>query len=225
MDKHAAEFNFPALNNPCLEVADARLTAFRGRDQWVLFFEVVGFSSREIAFVDHVYAYGSSCVYPEGVKGERIVLTAVPGKPLFDPETNDCIADWARWSVLIEGREYEYAPSLAEYARAGLDISTPRGISSIREIEILRFLIHDLGHLFFATDDELLRLTPECRNSARFLQVTEWQHPDVISGERPSDSPGVSSVIHAIAAGDASLFDPGRPNTHWKYWLQSQQRD
>jgi hypothetical protein len=61
LDKHAAEFNFPVLDNAYLEFASARVTAFRSIRDWVVVFEVRGFSIREIEFVDDLHAFGS-CV-------------------------------------------------------------------------------------------------------------------------------------------------------------------
>ena len=97
LDKHAFEFSFPVLDNAYVEFAAIRLTAFRGARDWFICFEVLGFSIREIAFVDDLYAYGS-CIEKEGFSGEEIPLTSTEEQPIFDRETNECIADWSGWS-------------------------------------------------------------------------------------------------------------------------------
>ena len=218
LDKHASEFNFPVLDNVNVEIADARLTVFKSAKDWLLFFEVVGFSVPEVEFVDDVCAYGS-CVYPEGFQGERIVLTGSPHKPIFDPTTGDCIADWTRWSVGINGKDLSFSPSCEDYAEAGIGISQPPGPGSIRGVDILRFLVHRLNHPFFASDDELLAFAPHCKNMLRFFQTTQWQHPDVAGGELPSQCQSIKSLIIALQDGDPNKFDPGVPNTHWRNWL------
>src|SRR5574341_881075 len=82
LDRHAAEFNFPILDNANLALAAARLTAFRSERDWVLFIEMIGFAALQLEFVDWIYAFGS-CVYPEGSQGERIVLSQSSDNPLF----------------------------------------------------------------------------------------------------------------------------------------------
>ena len=99
LDKHAKEFNFPVLDNAYVEFAGARLSAFRGARDWLIAFEVLGFSVKEVMFVNDLYAYGS-CVAREGFISEQIPFTSTAENPLFDVETNECIADWSRWSIV-----------------------------------------------------------------------------------------------------------------------------
>src|SRR5579859_4605788 len=77
-DKHAAEYNFPALDNSYFHLADARLSAFCSTEDWAVTFELVGWAENELAFVCDVYAFGS-CVRPEGLQSfGRIVANSVP---------------------------------------------------------------------------------------------------------------------------------------------------
>lgn len=217
LDKHAAEFNFPVLDNANVQIADTRLTVFRNGDTWAIFFDFVGFSVPETQFVDDIYAYGS-CIYPEGIVGERIPLLGSAKRPLWNSITNECLADWASWTIVIGGEELSFNPTLDEYADAGIAITNPPGPGSIREIDILRFLVHRLGHNFFAPDDELLRFAAGCEHLSKFMVIEEWQHPDIAGDERPSQSVSIRSLLQAIAEGDPHLFDPGQANTHWKNW-------
>ncbi len=219
LNKHAAEFNFPVLDNVNLALADARLTTLRSEENWCMLFEIVAYSFQESEFVRDVYAYGN-CVYPEGLQGEEIVLTSSPDEPLFDPVTGDCIADWRKWKVLIKGKEYSFSPSLQEYAEARIDISAPSGPGSIREIDILRFLVHKLDHPFFGEEKELRGFVPKCKNVTPFLQTTQWQHPDVAGDELPSQCVSIQTLVRAIADGNSAQFNPGKPNTHWSHWEQ-----
>lgn len=221
LDKHATEFNFPVLDNANLALADARLTTLRSEENWCMLFEIVGYSFQESEFVRDVYAYGN-CGYPEGLQGEEIVLISSPDEPLFDPVTGDCIADWRKWKVSIKGKEYSFSPSIPEYAEAQVDISASPGPGSIREIDILRFLVHKLNHPFFAEEKELRSLVPGCKDAMKFIQTLEWHHPDIAGDELPSHCDSIRSLLHAIANNNPKQFHPGRPNTHWKYWDQEE---
>jgi hypothetical protein len=221
LDKHATEFNFPVLDNAYVEFATARLTAFQGTKDWLIVFEVLGFSTREIEFVNDLYAYGS-CVAKGGFVGEEILLTSLPEQPLFDTETNEAVADWSCWSVSVGGEKMSFSPTGGEYAEAGIVIDRGPGPGTLSEIELLRFLVHRLGESrFFMNDHTLLRHFPMCKNLPKFIQTTQWQHPDVADEERVSKNTSVRSLVEAIARRDSSLFEQGRPNTDWRFWVQT----
>ena len=219
LNKHAADFNFPMLDNAYVELGAARLSAFRGGTDWLIAFEVLGFSTREIAFVDDLYAYGSR-LSSEGFIGEQIRLTSTQEHPLFDPETNECIADWSHWSVEVCGRTMSFSPTREEYAQAGISVDRSSGPGSLKEIELLRFLVYRLAEeQLFISDQALLSQFPPGTNLSKFLQTTQWQHPDVANAEKPSNNASIRSLVTALSFRDLSLFTPGRPNTHWKFWV------
>jgi hypothetical protein len=220
LDKHAKEFNFPIFDNAYVEYAAARLSAFRGPSDWLIVFEVLGFSTREIEFVDDLYAYGS-CTRKEGFIGEEIPVTSLPDQPLFDLETNECIINWSRWTVAVGGKIMSFSPTLKEYAEAGLPISREPGRGSLSEIELLRFLVYRLRDArLFLSDIALMNHFPECTVLEKFVQTTRWQHPDVAAGERPSQNRSIRSLVQALSQRDPSLFNQGRPNTDWGFWLR-----
>jgi hypothetical protein len=218
LDKHASEFNFPILNNAYVEFAAARLTAYCDKKDWLIVFEVLGFSTREIEFVDDVYAFGS-CVERDGLAGEEIPLTPLPEQPLFDAETNECIADWSHWSVKLDKDVLSFSPTLEEYSQAGIVLDRSPGPGSLSEIELLRFLVYRVGEeRLFMSDQVLMDHFPRCKKLPKFVQTTKWQHPDVADGETPSENVSMRTLLEALSTGDPSFFTQGRPNTHWKYW-------
>jgi len=87
----------------------ARLTAFSGSEHWVIAFEVLGFSIREGEFVNDLYAYGS-CIEKEGFISSRTIITSMAEHPIFDSETNECIADWKSWSVAANNKIISFSP-------------------------------------------------------------------------------------------------------------------
>jgi hypothetical protein len=221
LDKHASEFNFPVLDNAYIEFAAARLSAFQRVKDWLVVFEVLGFSTREVEFVNDLYAFGP-CVEQEGIIGEEIPLSSSPKQPLFDAETNECIADWSHWAIKIGDQELSFSPTPEEYAEAGILIDGEPGRGSLSEIEVLRFLVYRLGETrLFMSDEALLSHFPKCKNLEKFVQTTQWQHPDVAEGEKPSRNISIRSLVEALFQENPSLFKPGRPNTHWKFWLQT----
>jgi hypothetical protein len=221
LDKHASEFNFPMLDNAYVEFAAARLSAFQGAEDWLIVFEVLGFSPREVEFVNDLYAYGS-CLEREGVIGNEIPVSSSAEYPVFDSETNECIADWSRWSIKVGKEEMSFSPTLEEYAQAGIVIDCAPSKGTLSEIEMLRFLVHRLEkERFFMSDADLLNHFPRCKNLKKFVQTTQWEHPDIANAERPSKNLSIRSLVDALAQKNPLLFEPGLSNTHWSYWLQA----
>ncbi len=220
-DRHASEFNFPVLDNAYVEFAAARLSAFLRDNDWLIVFEVLGFSTREVMFVDDLYAFGS-CLNKQGFVGEESPVSSSPKHPLFDPVTNECIADWSHWSIRVGDEEVFFSPSRYEYAEAGIFINRNPGQGTLREIELLRFLLHHQSeNRLFLSDQVLLNHFPKCGTLTKFLQSAWWQHPDVAAGEKPSENVSIRSVVEALSRKDPSLFDRGVPNTHWKCWPET----
>jgi hypothetical protein len=221
LDKHASEFNFPVLDNAYVEYAAARLSAFQGVKDWLIIFEVLGFSTREVEFVNDLYAFGS-CVEREGIIGEEIPLCSSPEHPVFDSETNECLADWTRWAIKVGNEEMSFSPTPEEYAEAGIVIGREPGRGSLSEIELLRFLVHRLGEKrFFLSDEALLSHFPKCQKLEKLVQTTQWQHPNVAKEEKPSKNTSIRSLVEALSQRNPALFRQGRPNTHWRFWLQT----
>lgn len=222
LDKHASEFNFPVLDNAYMQFGAARLTAFRGTNHWLVVFEVLGFSIREVQFVSDLYAYGS-CVELGGLAGEEIPFTSPTELPILDPETNECVADWKNWAITIENRTLRFSPTPDEYAEAGVHIEGDPGRGTLNEANLLRYAVFRLREQLFLREQKLLSHFPKCKGLSKFIQTTEWQHPDVAAGEKPSENVAIRSLLHALAKGDPLLFQPGSPNTDWKLWVQTTQ--
>ena len=53
----------------------------------------------------------------------------------------------------------------------------------------------------------------------RILQLEAWHHPDLASGERPSQSETFRQLAEVLVEGDTILYHPSLPpNTHWRNW-------
>jgi hypothetical protein len=218
MDKHAAEFDFPVLDNAYIEFGAARLTVFLGPRDWLIVFEVLGFSVREIEFVDDLYAFGS-CVERQGFIAEEIPISSAPERPLFDPITNEPVADWNSWSIRLRGETLSFSPTREEYERAGIMVDRPKGPGTISEIEVLRFLINRFGAQQLMLDDQaILDHFPRCSKMSKFIQTIQWHHPDVAGGEKPSETISMRSLLQAMTDQNASIFDCAATNTFWQSW-------
>ncbi len=89
-----------------------------------------------------------------------------------------------------------------------------------KEAKVLRYLVHKLGDELHATVAESLKAVNRNASKLKVLvQTDEYHHPRLME-EIPSNTESFISLAKAIAANDASLFVPGKSNTHWKYWTE-----
>jgi hypothetical protein len=218
LDKHAAEFNFPVLDNAYVDLAAMRLTAYKASNKWVILFEILGFSNQEGAFVNDLYAYGP-CLDKEGLINSRTVLSSSTARPLSDPERGEWLANWENWEVVVKGDIFKFTPQPFEYKEFHIEIPVNGGQGTLSEANLLRFLVGKLGAAtFFMTDDELLSELSGCHPVFKLIQTDAWQHPDIAGGEKPSESISLRSLLEALKAGNPNLFKPGQINTHWWLW-------
>ena len=54
-----------------------------------------------------------------------------------------------------------------------------------------------------------------------FYQTSEWEHPDISDGQKPSKSIFFQSLAQAIELNNVDLIKSGRLNTHWSNWIWS----
>ena len=213
MDRSAAEHRFPMLNNAYLRGAGISLTAFSSASEWLVLFQQIGVME-ERDFVDVVSGYGNLLDKPGPQKVVRLVEPPPGGRIRDENELLD-LNVW-NFTIAIKGQVRHFIPSKEDYQSARVDVDGDAPQSA----KILRLLV-PLTPEFFLSDDELLQICGRTGVGLRkFLQLGAWHHPDVADDERPSRSPCLRSLAHALAMNDSGLYGCPRNdfNTHWSLW-------
>jgi hypothetical protein len=92
-----------------------------------------------------------------------------------------------------------------------------RGQTRVMGHHLLRALLPEHRGALLATDAE--RRAGLRDGLAQFLQLNEWEHPDLNNRQLPSETETFPMLAEALAAGDPSLYRPTvPPNTHWRHW-------
>jgi hypothetical protein len=218
LDKHAFEFNFPVLDNAYVELACARMSVFCEPSDWIITFEVLGYTINNGAFENYLYAYGS-CLPKEGLLFADSVLTEVPESPLVDPPTQAWIANWSDWSAVVRKQQFHFTPSRTDYLKHNIVLQDEDGPGSLPESAVLRYFVASEGpQALFMTLDELSDALPRCPKMRLLVQTCEWEHPDVAGGGVPSESASICSALAAVQMCSAELFTSGIVNTRWEDW-------
>lgn len=224
------------------QLADARMSVFCSRTNWVIVFELIQFSyllySPSERFHRAYYLYGN-CLRQEGFLVSDSLWEQDDHCP-FDMDGNwQARRDefWYYW----QGVKHILRPTAQEYQAAHID-PTLLDFSEYAEylkdrnylapIEWLRFLSHHLSHPFFASEARLREIlrqamaAPETEADLKLaLQTCSWKHPDVALGETPSMSESFRLIAQIISTGDSELWAQSNTqhhNSHWSYWEKRQ---
>jgi hypothetical protein len=105
-------------------------------------------------------------------------------------------------------------PERDEYATAGIDLADPE---RIHIFEFCRYLAATAREQVLASPEERrANVLPEMK---QILQLENWRHPDVVSGEMPTNSPSFLQLARVLETGDLGAYTlKARGNTHWRNW-------
>ena len=228
LDRAADNFVFPMLDNGYVYLAATRLSLYRGERDWALVTEVFGFSPRAEAPDTHTCTVASRLLdrkqekdfrpggYEQYLRAnpdwEQRFFWPIDGNGWQDPEDSERVAGNAT-ELSVRGRIIPL-PSQDEYAARGIELAEPPGVKTF---ELCRWLADVARDDVLATPAERRANVPP--DLEQILQLEEWHHPDLVSGERPSGSNTFRQLAEVLVTGDVARYRPSvPPNTHWRNW-------
>jgi hypothetical protein len=229
LDRCAAAFTFPVLDNGYVYLAATRLTLHRSAEDWAIVIEVFGFSPRAGLPDIAIYSFGSRLqnrntaeqyvspdAYEKYVKNnpnnEMRSAFPVAERDWQDEDNTELLEHDAR-TVLVRGTPVALPPR-EEYARYGIALSSG---NHVHVFELARFLAATHRNEVLATPGE--RRASVAPELDQLLLLDEWNHPDVAGGVRPSASETFRQLARVLDTGDVREYRPMAPsNTHWSNW-------
>lgn len=229
LDKCCDEFTFPMLDNGYVYLAAARLTAYCSSGDWALVIEVFGFSPRAGSPDVQVYTFASrlhdrrSAQHYVDEEAHQRYLRNNPNNELrffqvFEDDTwqnaeNLELVEDGIDSIVLRG-EVVTLPSTESYESMGIDLEEP---PRVHVFELCRSLASSHRDQVLATSAERRASVPP--ELTEVMRLDEWQHPDVVAGERPSVVQCFREIAKVLVTGDASHYGGSyKPNTHWENW-------
>lgn len=223
--------------------ADARLSVFRSPKHWVILIEKIDYFIRMHGDVDcfsRAYTLYGNCL-ENGWAVSFDVLWENETELPFDAETGRWLPTRRHLRYFMNGRWWDVYPTPHDLQQAGIDSELLDEVDreewqenpdTLMPVEWLRHLCHHLDHPFFASEARLREVVREAVGDTEIasslqivLQTREWEHPDYVAGELPSDTESFRVIAEIIATGDASLWarvDRTRFNSHWRYWVEKE---
>ena len=195
-DGLAETFEFPGFNNMNYESADARMHLFRGEAGWALLIE--------------------EAVDWQGAGRATTILfraTSEDGGLIDDYES--------QLDAPIDDDGLEYAKLRGEV----IDLGAVNARAAELEVEpsfaLLVLLSETRRDDLFRRPDELTEHVPA--GLTHVLTITDWCHPDVYGGPKPSESEVFVQVAEVLATGNVAAFAPTEApnNRDWRMWQAS----
>jgi hypothetical protein len=116
-------------------------------------------------------------------------------------------------AVTVRSQRIELDLSSENLKRKGIELSNGQKDA----VTVMRSLVPEHRDLLLASDGELAHRNPH--GLPIWIRLDEWNHPDLVNGEMPSQSEAFQMLAEAIASGDKKKYHPTLlPNTHWKNW-------
>lgn len=200
LDQGAEDYVFPMLDNGYYYPVDQRLHAYRDDTRWALIIETLGYNPRAGNLIDVIQKFGN-CVGKPGNEEDDFLERLDNAQELDEVALGD--RDWRRASgITVRGKTLPIPGD----GRPGMELW-----------DLVRLVVPTDRLRFLASEEELSARVPS--DLPPLLMLDEWHHPDLINGEKPSDSQTFQQLAEALVAGDAGRYAPSlAPNTHWSHW-------
>jgi hypothetical protein len=119
-------------------------------------------------------------------------------------------------SILVRGQEIPIISDRHHYKLKGIEFENE---DKITPWEFLRGLIPEYSNLFWVTREEISAKIP--RDLPIFMTLDSWHHPDIVMGEKPSETETFQQLADTIMTGNKQLYNTTETsNTHWTNWLE-----
>jgi hypothetical protein len=212
LDRAAADFTFPMLDNGYVYLSAIRLSLHRSDADWALVFERFGFSPRAgIPSLD-VQTFASRLYRSDRDHDSFESVYPIDGGDWIDHDDGERVATGPR-SLTLRGRARP-VPTAADYTAHGVELVDP---DHPRVFELCRCVAAMARAEVLATDAERrAHVPPELR---QVLVLDDWHHPNAVAGDKPSASSTFQQLAAVLHTGDLALYHPSEPgNTHWRHW-------
>lgn len=153
---------------------------------------------------------------PDGFYHLKELLTEASGHPIFGEHSYQVYRiDPFQFEVLINGQRRSFRFTASDYQAAGIDLAST---DIPLPVHFFRMIALQQPSLLWSSETEILARCGKQNSDLRlFLELSEWQHPDIIEMEMPSDSITFQTLAKAIEARDPSLYvcSAEACNTRW----------
>lgn len=218
LDTEAENYVFPMLDNGYYYHGDQKLTILRDEKRWAILLEVLQYNNHKnnidgITTIANVFGNCLTGLNDNDnfnfFASDNDVETFLYDEINYIPYLNDKATSIKVRDTLISIQfDKEY------YLGKGIELEFQNRITPW---EFLRGLIPEQSNLFWLTRQEISNKIP--LDLPEFMTLTNWHHPDLAAGEKPSEVETFKQLADVIVTGDKMLYNTKEiNNTHWINW-------
>ena len=237
LDLYGGRAGVPFFDSGGCYPIECRLTGYGDHQYWGITLEEVIFSPRaggerkggHLGIRTNVYSYGNGMRIKLGGRnsqgftfssnsseGETFCFEDFPPDSALPPQ-----AVWEHVNpnvktMRIRDQIIPIETDPSAYEEMGIELLDP---PRIKGHELLRGLPLKYRKMLFTTEEERLGKFLKKARPPMIIQLDEWYHPKMSSGERPGQTQTFQMLAEVLVTGDASRYRPTvLPNTHWSNW-------
>lgn len=218
LDEGAEGFDFPMLDNGFFYHGDQKMTIYRDDKRWAMVVEIIAFLTKEenISGITTISSVFGNCV--SGKTGspafKNLVEDADEPTFLYDEDNFIPYLNPDASQIKVRGTFIPINSNKSHYHKRNIQLAID---NKITPWAFMRGLVPEQSHLFWMTKDEVFQKIPS--ELSEFIILSHWHHPNLIQGEKPSDTETFRQLGLAIETGDKSQYNPKeKENTHWSNW-------
>lgn len=222
LDIEAECYVFPMLDNGYYYHGDQKLTIFRDDKRWAILLEVLAFNNHEsglngITTIANVFgncltAWNDNDNFNHFAFDSNVDTFLIDDTiylPYLNPEAK---------SIIVKGQEIPIITDRQHYKSKKIEFEFEHE-DKITPWEFLRGLIPEYSNLFWVTREEISTKIP--KDLPIFMTLDSWHHPDLVEGEKPSETETFQQLADVIMTGDKEFYKTTEiKNTHWTNWLE-----
>lgn len=226
LDDCAGNYSFPMLDNGYIYLVATRLALFRSEKDWAITTEVFGFSPSSGVPDLCIGTFASTLI---NRKQPHDYVTPEAHKTYLERQPNDEThfinhiedGDWMNdegvpriaTNVMLRGTPV-LPPEITDYERHGINLEDE---GSPQVFEFCRWLAATQRETVLATEKEQRHHLPD--SLIKIMQLDDWHHPDLVTGELPSETETFRQLAEVLVTGDLSRYKTNEmPNAHWSNW-------
>lgn len=208
--------SFPSLESLGRYIIACRLSAYSDGMNWVLAFDITYYDERAARVELRMSAFGPAALADVSTVSD-CVIELVPLDPTFTEgdQTLLCLRPDANF-IYVRDQMVAIETGIPSYENAGITLFRP---PEIEPHDVCRLLKKRIPTIFDATDAELRKCL--VADLPLVVRLSDWQHPLILDGELPSNSPSFRSIAKLLERKSSLEYqEVGCPNTDWRNWPQ-----
>jgi hypothetical protein len=218
LDAQASTYDFPVLDNAYWKLIAGRLRGFRSIAGPAVVFEIFTYHTQAQAFLVNLYGFGSPRLVFGSGAGAFSPIQEVSEFPLWGDD-GEWLAGVPIRVVDVNGKAVRFTTEHAQGPLTPVETVRLSHGDTVDEAAFGRAVARELGLSRVMEDAGISNVLAGNETIIEVVRMTNWDHPDVIGGQRPSSSTAISQVAKLVCGEISDVsYDHRHDNVESRCW-------